>query len=80
MKWNEKNRFNVGLSTANPPHIHFTNISPTYGIAEIRLVITVAPQNDICPHGKTYRRKAVAISISRIMDPEIHVFLSLKDP
>lgn len=28
IKWNEKNRFSVGLSTAKPPHIHFTNMSP----------------------------------------------------
>lgn len=53
IKWNEKNRLRVGLSTAKPPHIHFTNISPIYGIAEIKFVITVAPQNDICPQGST---------------------------
>lgn len=53
IKWNVKNRFNVGLSTANPPQIHETIILPEYGIAEIKFVITVAPQNDICPHGKT---------------------------
>jgi len=27
--------------------------SPIKGIAENKFVITVAPQNDICPHGKT---------------------------
>lgn len=34
------------------------------------LVITVAPQNDICPHGRTYPRNAAAIviTISRIPD------------
>jgi hypothetical protein len=46
-KWNEKNRVNVALSTAKPPHNHCTNSVPTYGIADKRLVITVAPQNDI---------------------------------
>lgn len=43
----------VALSTENPPQIHSTRFVPIYGIAERRLVITVAPQNDICPHGKT---------------------------
>jgi hypothetical protein len=27
--------------------------SPKYGIADNKFVITVAPQNDICPHGRT---------------------------
>jgi len=27
--------------------------SPTIGIADAKLVITVAPQNDICPQGST---------------------------
>jgi hypothetical protein len=31
------------------------------GIAETKLVITVAPHRDICPQGKTYPIKAVAI-------------------
>lgn len=52
-KWNAKNRVKVALSTENPPQIHCTNMSPTYGTADKRLVITVAPQNDICPHGST---------------------------
>jgi hypothetical protein len=37
-------------------------------------VITVAPQNDICPHGSTYPRNAVAIAISKIITPDIHTF------
>lgn len=53
MKWKAKNRVSVGLSTEKPPQIHWTNISPISGKAERRLVITVAPQNDICPHGNT---------------------------
>lgn len=61
MKCSAKNRFNVGLSTANPPQIHSTNIVPIYGIAENRFVITVAPQNLICPQGSTYPINAVAI-------------------
>lgn len=52
-KWNAKNRVSVALSTEKPPQIHCTRASPTYGTADNRFVITVAPQNDICPHGKT---------------------------
>jgi len=52
-KWKAKNRFKVALSTAKPPHNHSTIIGPTYGIADNRLVITVAPQNLIWPQGKT---------------------------
>lgn len=80
MKWNEKNRFRVGLSTAKPPHIHLTNISPIYGMAEIKFVITVAPQNDIWPHGSTYPKNAVAIKVNIINVPEIQVFFNLNDP
>lgn len=53
MKWNAKNRVRVALSTENPPQIHSTRSVPMYGIADSRFVITVAPQNDICPHGRT---------------------------
>ena len=52
-KWRPKNRVKVGFSTLNPPHNQITIISPNRGIAENRLGNTVAPQNDICPHGKT---------------------------
>jgi len=48
-----KNQVKIALSTENPPQIHLARFVPIYGIAERRLVITVAPQNDICPHGKT---------------------------
>lgn len=41
-------------------------------MADIKLVITVAPQKDICPHGKTYPKKAVAMSVNKIMVPEYH--------
>lgn len=44
-KCRAKNRLSVALSTANPPHSQYTNIFPIYGMAENRLVITVAPQN-----------------------------------
>ena len=39
------------------------------GIADRRLVITVAPQYDICPQGNTYPVNAVAIDIKRIIIP-----------
>jgi len=78
-KWIEKNRFRVALSMANPPQIHWTIISPTYGIADSRLVITVAPQKDICPQGNTYPMKAVAITIRRIITPIFHTSFRWKE-
>ena len=53
MKWKAENRVSVALSTEKPPQIHSTRVVPIYGIAESRFVITVAPQNDVCPQGKT---------------------------
>lgn len=53
IKWNAKNRVRVALSTENPPQIHSTRVVPIYGIADKRLVITVAPQKDIWPQGST---------------------------
>jgi hypothetical protein len=44
-------------------------------MADRRLVITVAPQNDICPHGRTYPMKAVAITNRRIITPIFHTSL-----
>ena len=41
-------------------------------MAENRLVITVAPQNDIWPHDNTYPKNAVAIVASKIVHPIIH--------
>ena len=73
MKWKVKNRVRVALSTENPPQIHSTRSVPIYGIADRRFVITVAPQKDICPHGRTYPIKAVAITVSRRMTPIFHV-------
>ena len=52
MKCKEKNRVSVALLMPNPPQIHSTNIPPTYGKAENKLVITVAPQKLIWPHGR----------------------------
>jgi len=52
-KWSIKNRDRVAWLIENPPHNHCTIVSPKYGIADTRFVITVAPQNDICPQGST---------------------------
>lgn len=76
-KWKVKNRFSVALSTENLPQIHWTNVVPIYGIADNKLVITVAPQKDICPQGKTYPIKAVAIIINNKITPIIHVSVYL---
>jgi len=46
--------------------------SPIKGIAVAKLVITVAPQKLIWPHGKTYPIKAVAIIKKNKITPEIH--------
>jgi len=46
-------------------------------MADIKLVITVAPQNDIWPHGNTYPRKAVIMSIIIIMIPVYQVWVDL---
>jgi len=48
-------------------------VVPKYGIAESKFVMTVAPQKDICPQGKTYPRKADAIVNNKIITPMFHV-------
>jgi hypothetical protein len=65
----------VALSTANPPQIHCTSIFPKYGMADRRLVITVAAQKDICPQISTYPIKAVAITKNKIITPIVHVYI-----
>ena len=80
IKWKAKNRVRVALSTENPPQIHSTRLVPMYGIAERRLVMTVAPQNDICPHGRTYPINAVAIIANRRITPMFHVSRKVYDP
>jgi hypothetical protein len=74
-----KNRIRVASLTLNPPHNHCTIEFPKYGMADTKLVITVAPQKDICPHGNTYPKKAVPIKINKIITPDVHVFHLLKD-
>lgn len=73
IKWNAKKRVKVALSTENPPQIHSTREVPTYGMADKRLVMTVAPQNDICPHGRTYPINAVAITVNNKITPMFQV-------
>lgn len=75
MKCSAKNRVSVGSLIANPPHNHVVMVVPRYGIAVSRLVITVAAQNDIWPHGNTYPKKAVAISMISNVVPESQVSL-----
>ena len=56
----------VALSTENHPHTHWAISFPTYGIADGRFVIRVAPQNDICPHGSTYPMNAASMIRNRV--------------
>jgi len=72
-----KKRFKVAFLIENPPHTHSTILFPAYGIADIKFVITVAPQKDICPHGNTYPTKAVPINRNKITTPETHVLKNL---
>ena len=66
----------MASATANPPHSHCTIDVPMYGMADKRLVITVAPQKDICPQGRTYPRNAVAIVVSMMITPMFHVSMN----
>jgi hypothetical protein len=43
-------------------------------------VITVAPQKDICPHGRTYPKNAAAIVNNKIIKPTIQVIEYIYDP
>lgn len=79
MKWNEKNRLRVGSLTEKFPQIQLTAKFPMCGIVEIRLVITVAAQKDICPHGKTYPKKAVIMLIINSKIPVIHIVVFFGD-
>lgn len=53
IKCSAKNRVRVGSLIANPPQSQVVSDVPRYGTAVSRFVITVAAQNDICPHGRT---------------------------
>lgn len=78
-KWSEKNRVKVGPLTENPPHNHLTIMFPQIGMADNKLVMTVAAQKDICPHGNTYPRNAVAINMMMMITPEFQVWDSLNE-
>lgn len=78
-KWIAKNRLRVACPTENPPHSHWTMKFPIAGIADNKLVITVAPQKDIWPQGSTYPIKAVPIRINKIEIPDIQVSFLLKE-
>jgi len=70
----------VALSTENPPQSHWTIVVPMYGIAETKLVITVAAQKDICPQTNTYPMKAVKIVNRNRITPTFQVSTFLYDP
>ena len=53
MKWREKNLFKVDSLTLKPPHKNSVIWEPIKGTIEKKLVITVAAQKDIWPHGRT---------------------------
>lgn len=63
VKCKEKKRFSVALLIENPPQSQLRRRVPRKGIVVVRFVITVAPQYDIWPQGRTYPRKAVAMDI-----------------
>jgi len=67
-----KNRVKEEFSTAKPPQKMFTIIVPSFGITQIKLVITVAPQKLIWPQGRTYPKNAVPIVKNKILHPIIH--------
>jgi len=51
----------IGLLTEKLPQTQTTRLLPI-GKTVNKLVITVAPHNDICPHTSTYPKKAIAIN------------------
>ena len=79
IKWKAKNQVRVAVSTEKHLQIHSTRFVPMYGIAERRLVMTVAPQN-ICPHGRTYPSNALAITVNRRITLIFHVSRKVYDP
>ena len=72
-KWKVKKRVKVALLTAKPPHNHKTISPPIRGMADAKLVITVAPQNDIWPQGSTYPKNAVPIVKNNRRTPTLQV-------
>ena len=64
-KCNAKNRVSVALYTVNP-RTNWTISFLMYVTADSSLEITVAPQDDICPHSSTYSMNTVAVFRNRI--------------
>ena len=58
-----------GPSAYKPPHTNSVISCPIQGTALIRLVITVAPQRDIWPIGRTYPKNPITISNMKIIVP-----------
>lgn len=73
VKWNAKKRRSVESLTEKSPQIHWTRSWPTAGMADKRLVITVAAQNLIWPQTRTYPRKAVTMINKKISIPTSQV-------
>jgi phage terminase large subunit-like protein len=68
----QENLVNVALFIENPPHTQYTESSPTTGTTVMELVVTVAAQKLIWPHGETYPRNAVPIGNKYIVTPVNH--------
>jgi len=68
-------RCKVESPTLKPPQTHKTNWVPITGITLTKLRITVAPQRDICPQGKTYPINAAPISNTIRTHPLIHTIV-----
>jgi len=65
---------------ANRGPSHCTVSFCMYGTAVSKFVIIFTPQNFICPHGRTYVMKVVAMVMNRIITPTDHVWNCLCDP
>ena len=73
--------FLLGDSPASEFYMpHWTSSFPLYAIGDSRFVFTAAPQNYICPHGRTFPMGAVAMVRNRITAPTDHVCTKLCDP
>lgn len=79
-KCKTKKNFKVAIPTKYPPHTQKTINSPTKGKTLKKLIITEAPQKDICPHGRTYPKKEIVIKNINKTLPLLHTvkFLSRK--
>ena len=71
-KWREKKNDSIFWPTANPLQSSNTRRLPKYGTTVKNLVMTLAPQKDICPHGRTYPIKAVSINTRSRVTPLAH--------